>query len=84
MSKLEAALNKASEPETSKCPNVVVLPGGNGYEAQLLAEGYLAEIESAIDEAEGQDKYLRWLHDYSRRQTEEKGNHSRLQERGRA
>lgn len=56
--KLEVALKKAKEPDSSKCQNVVVLPGGNGFEAQLLAEGYLPEIEKAIDEAEGQSKYL--------------------------
>ena len=58
VSKLEASLKKANEPEASKCPNVMVLPGGNGFEAQLLAEGYLPEIEKAIDQAEAQAKYL--------------------------
>ncbi|MBB3014027.1 ATP-dependent nuclease [Cupriavidus alkaliphilus] len=58
VSKLEASLKKANEPDASKCPNVVVLPGGNGFEAQLLAEGYLPEIEKAIDQTEGQVKYL--------------------------
>lgn len=56
--KLNQALAKAGEQEASKCENVVVLPGGNGFEAQLVAEGYLAEIEQVIDECEGQAKYL--------------------------
>jgi putative ATP-dependent endonuclease of OLD family len=51
-------LKKANEPDASKCPNVVILPGGNGFEEQLLAEGYLPEIEKAIDEIEGQANYL--------------------------
>jgi len=58
VAKLEAALKKANEPEAIKCPNVVVLPNGNGFESQLLADGYLPEIEKAIDKAEGQSKYL--------------------------
>lgn len=58
VSRLEASLKKANEPEVSKCSNVVVLPGGNGFEEHLLAEGYLPEIEKTIDEAEGQASYL--------------------------
>lgn len=58
VSKLEAALKKAKEPQASRCPNVVVLPNGNGFEAQLLAEGYLPEIETAIDQVEAQKNYL--------------------------
>ena len=58
LAKLEAALKKAGEPEAAKCANVVVLPSGNGFEGQLLAEGYLLEIEAAIAEVEGQAKFL--------------------------
>lgn len=58
VSNLEACLKKANEPDSSKCPNVMILPGGNGFEEQLLAEGYLPEIEKAIDEIEGQANYL--------------------------
>src|SRR5690606_37475132 len=58
VTKLEAALKKAGEPVADKCPNVVVLPGGNGFESQLVAEGYLPEIEMVIDKAEGEPKYL--------------------------
>lgn len=58
VNKLEAALKKANEPEASKCANVIVLPGGNGFEEQLLDEGYLSEIEKAIDQVEGQATYL--------------------------
>jgi len=58
VTKLEAALKKANEPGSNKCSNVVVLPGGNGFEEQLLAEGYLPDIEKAIDQIEGQAKYL--------------------------
>ena len=58
LAKLEADLKKAGEPVSSKCPNVVVLPAGKGFEAQLLAEGYLPEIEAAIDQAEGQTNFL--------------------------
>jgi len=58
VAKLEAALKKAGEPEAAKCANVVVPPPDNGFEGRLLAEGYLPEIEAAIDEVEGQAKFL--------------------------
>lgn len=58
LTKLEGALKKAGEAETAKCSNVVVLPSGNGFEGELLAEGYLPEIEAAIDEVEGQVNFL--------------------------
>jgi putative ATP-dependent endonuclease of OLD family len=55
---LEAALKKAGEPASANCANVVVLPSGNGFEQQLLAEGYLPEIEAAIDQVESKEKFL--------------------------
>lgn len=58
VAKLEAALKKAGEPVASMCSNVVVLPDGNGFESQLVAEGYLPEIEKVIDEIEGEANYL--------------------------
>lgn len=58
LTRLEAALKKAGEAEAAKCANVVVLPSSNGFEGQLLAEGYLPEIEAAIDKVEGQAKFL--------------------------
>lgn len=58
VSKLERALKNAKEPEASKCSNVVVLPSGNDFEAQLVAEGYLPEIEGTIDQIEGKANSL--------------------------
>lgn len=58
LAKLEAALKKAGEPSSTGCTNVVVLPSGNGFEQQLLAEGYLPEIEAAIDQVEFKEKFL--------------------------
>lgn len=58
VSKLDKALKNAGEPEAAKCSNVVVLPSGNGFEAQLVSEGYLPEIEETIDQIEGREKYL--------------------------
>lgn len=55
---LEDALKKASLPDTSKSPNVVVLPGGNNFETQLIAEGYMAEIEAALDATSGEVAFL--------------------------
>lgn len=63
---LNDALKKAGEAEAAKCTNVVVLPSGNGFEAQLVAEGYLPEIEQVIDKFKGKakalDEYMAELH----------------------
>ena len=50
---LKKALKDAGESEAEKCPNVVILASGNNFETLLLTEGYLAEIESALDEVDG-------------------------------
>ncbi|MCE8032870.1 ATP-dependent endonuclease [Billgrantia tianxiuensis] len=55
---LNRALVRAGEKESGECTNVVVLPSGNGFEAQLIDEGYLSEIERVIDEVEKQENYL--------------------------
>jgi putative ATP-dependent endonuclease of OLD family len=58
VSDLEAALKKAGQPKAAMSSNVVVLPDGNNFERQLLADGYLAEIEQALDEVQACDAYL--------------------------
>lgn len=58
VAELDKALKKVGEDASNACANVVVLPNGNGFEEQLLDEGYLAEVEDAIDEIEGQNAYL--------------------------
>jgi putative ATP-dependent endonuclease of the OLD family len=58
VSKLERALRNAGAATADQCENVVVLPSGNGFEAQLVAEGYLPEIEEVIDQIEGEGNYL--------------------------
>lgn len=58
VAELDKALKKAGEAASNICANVVVLPNGNGFEEQLLDEGYLSEIEEAIDEIEGEIAYL--------------------------
>jgi putative ATP-dependent endonuclease of the OLD family len=55
---LEDALKKANLPDTSKSPNVVVLPGGKNFETQLIAEGYMTEIEAALNVASGDAAFL--------------------------
>lgn len=55
---LEDALKKASLPNTSNSPNIVVLPNGNNFETQLVAEGYIGEIESALDVISGRSGFL--------------------------
>jgi len=55
---LDAALKKAGEIESSKHPQVVVHPDGRNFESQLLADGYQAEIEKALDYMGGTAGYL--------------------------
>ncbi|OXC75679.1 putative ATP-dependent endonuclease of the OLD family, YbjD subgroup [Caballeronia sordidicola] len=57
---LEAALNKAGRPPIAASPNVVAIANGKNFETQLLADGYLTEIETALDEASGHEKFLDW------------------------
>jgi putative ATP-dependent endonuclease of OLD family len=57
---LEAALNKAGRPPIAASSNVVAIANGKNFETQLLADGYLNEIETALDEAYGQAKFLDW------------------------
>lgn len=49
VSDLNAALHKSGKPASNACPNVVVMPNGNNFESQLIADGYLPEIESALN-----------------------------------
>ncbi len=66
VSKLEAALKKASEKKAAECSNVVVHPAGKNFESQLVAENYLPEIEAALDAMDGRagylDRYIDELH----------------------
>ena len=55
---LEDELKKANLPESAKSPNIVVLPGGNNFETQLIAEGYMTEIEGALNAASGEAAFL--------------------------
>lgn len=55
---LRRALGKVGKPDPARCTNVVVLPGGNNFESQLLIEGYLAEIEKALDETNSMARFL--------------------------
>jgi len=55
---LEAALKKAKHPDIAKSPMIVVLPKGHNFETQLLENGYLAEIEIALNNVHGSNDYL--------------------------
>lgn len=55
---LEAALKKAGHATVAASPNVVVIPGGNDFEAQLIAENYQAEMEAALDDVLGDKPFL--------------------------
>jgi putative ATP-dependent endonuclease of OLD family len=58
VSRLEAALKRAGQEASAECPNVVVLPNGSNFEQQLLAEGYLSEIELALNEFHNSEGFL--------------------------
>lgn len=55
---LEDALKKANLPDTAHSPNIVVLPGGSNFETRLIAEGYMDEIEAALNEVSGDPAFL--------------------------
>lgn len=64
LSSLDAALKRLRGKERAAFPNVVVLPDGNNFESQLIADGYLVEIEKALDEVFGSghlDDYIKRL-----------------------
>lgn len=54
---LESALAKAGQSKIADSANVVVLPGGNNFERQLLAEGYQELMEAALDDVLGERPY---------------------------
>ncbi|WP_459047607.1 ATP-dependent nuclease [Stenotrophomonas sp. PSU_St99] len=55
---LDAALKKAGEVDSSVNSRVIVHPEGRNFESQILADGYQAEIESALDAMDGAPGYL--------------------------
>lgn len=55
---LEAALKKAEQPNIASSPNVVVVSASKNFETQLLEDGYLVEIETALNEAHGRESFL--------------------------
>lgn len=55
---LNSALHTLGAPVASMCPNVVVIPNGRNFEKELVANGYLPEIEIALNETHGVAAYL--------------------------
>ena len=80
VAKLEAALKKAGEEKVADCKNVVVHPAGKNFESQLLAEGYLSEIKSALDAMDGKagylDRYIDELHGQNKKKNVVRDYHS--------
>lgn len=52
------ALHKSGKPAPAACPEVFVIPGGRNFETQLVAEGYLPEIEATFDQVESKAAFL--------------------------
>lgn len=55
---LGRALRKSGKSAPDACPNVFVIPDGCNFETQLVAEGYLPEIEATFDQVEGTEAFL--------------------------
>lgn len=55
---LGRALHKSGKAAPDACPEVFVIPGGRNFERQLVAEGYLPEIEVTFNEVEGKAAFL--------------------------
>ena len=55
---LDSALKKVGEKDSTSHPNVIVHPKGKNFESQLIDEGYMTEIELALDAMSGQKGYL--------------------------
>lgn len=55
---LKNVLKRIGYSNLEACPNVLVYPDGKNFETQLLAEGYLSEIENVLDEYYEETKFL--------------------------
>lgn len=55
---LNRALHRLQKQKADICQNVFVIPNGDNFETQLVAEGYLPEIEAAFDQVEGKVAFL--------------------------
>ena len=55
---LGRALHKTGRGAPGDCPEVFVIPNGLNFERQLVAEGYLPEIEATFNELEGKAAFL--------------------------
>ena len=58
VAQLEAALKKAKQPNIADSPNIIVIPDKRNFETQLLHEGYLPEVELALNKLTGNDAFL--------------------------
>ena len=58
LNELNAALKALGRQEATKCDNIMVIPDSRNFELQLIAEGYLPQIEAALDEAHGAKDFL--------------------------
>lgn len=55
---LGRALHKSGKLAPTSCPEVFVIPDGRNFETQLVAEGYLPEIETTFNQVEGKAAFL--------------------------
>ncbi|MBF0157183.1 MAG: AAA family ATPase [Magnetococcales bacterium] len=55
---LDGAIPDLGKPSAVACQNVFVIPDWRNFETQLVAEGYLPEIEKVFNLVEGKTNYL--------------------------
>jgi putative ATP-dependent endonuclease of the OLD family len=58
LGELNSALNRLCARSVSDCSNIVVIPNGRNFEQELIATGYLPEIEIALNEVHGVETFL--------------------------
>lgn len=55
---LTAIVERIGRKNLASCPNIVHYPDGNNFEMQLLADGYLPEIEQVLDQTQNVTGFL--------------------------
>lgn len=71
---LDRCLSKVGLGKHTTCNNVITMDAGNDFEAQLIADGYSPEIESAFNEFHGAADYITSYIRQHQGQKDKKGN----------
>ncbi|PMQ16346.1 ATP-dependent endonuclease [Janthinobacterium sp. AD80] len=74
VTRLEAALKKAGCETAAKCSNVEIVPNGENFESHLIANGYMQEIEVALNVMSGKENFLDQYIEIHHGKAQSKGN----------